>query len=272
MSHQGNGPVSVVVSLIPQKFFVEKIGGRHVTVTVLVDQGASEHAYEPKPVQMAALARADIYFSMGLEFEKVWIGRFIKKMPGLHIAACDSGIVKIAMQSSHHDHEGEQSRDDNGLDPHIWLSPGLVKTIAANITAHLCAVDTEHATEYRGNAERFIGEINALQDTIRAILGNAGVREIIVFHPSWGYFAREFGLIQIPIELEGKEPMAGELKEVIAHARERSITTIFVQPQFSRKTAGFVAAQIGGTVKVLDPLAAQWDVNLIHSARAMAQR
>lgn len=269
--HKAKTRIPVTVSIAPQKFFVEKIGGDNVTVSVMVQPGSSPHLYEPRPSQMAKLSEAALYFSVGVEFERVWLPRFIKSAHNLTVVSLDSGIEKIEMESSHRDHkEGEHLHA--GLDPHIWLSPELVKDIAKRIAAALCSVDPARCKEFTSNRDQFITEIETLQAEIREILKQGNVDKFMVFHPSWGYFAGEFDLKQIPIELEGREPLPKELAYLIDFSRREGINTIFIQPQFSEKAAETIASQINGKLVPIDPLAYQWDSNLLTVAKALAER
>lgn len=270
--------ISVAVSIIPQKFFVEKIGGKYVDVTVMVEPGSSPHFYEPKPAQIIKLSKARFYFSIGIEFEKAWLPRFIEAAENLTIVPCDSGIEKLPMISSHADHDTDENNEEvtddsrGNKDPHVWLSPELVKGMVNIITAKLCSIDSTHRIEYQKNSDYLLMEIQELQDSIRMNLQESNIKQFIVFHPAWGYFAHEFGLQQIPIEIEGKEPMPKELRHLLDIAGKNKITTIFVQPQFSQKTAGLIALQIGGTVIPIDPLAYNWRTNLSAVTHALVGR
>ncbi len=171
-----------------------------------------------------------------------------------------------------HDHEkgehhGEDAHDKDhhdhaGLDPHIWLSPPLVKIQARTILAALQNADPEHRGHYEANFKAFTAQIDQLDaDLKKTFTGKKGL-QFIVFHPAWGYFAHAYGLKQVPIEIEGKDPKPAQLKELIQHARENKIRVVFVQPQFSTKSAKLVAMEIGGQVAFADPLAEDWMSNL----------
>ncbi len=274
-----NDRIPVAVSIVPMKYIVEKIGGDHVDVMAMAEPGTSPHSYEPRPAQIARLSHTQLYFSIGVEFEKVWLPRFLETADSLRIVPCDSGITKLSMVSSHDDHNGncnepEGSVDENrdNFDPHVWLSPELVKGIVEIIAAQLCLHDSSHCKDYLKNRDYLLMAIKELQDTIRMNLEESNIEQFIVFHPSWGYFAHEFGLKQIPIEIEGKEPVAKELKHVLDIARKNKITTIFVQPQFSQKSAETIASEIEGVVVPIDPLAYKWDTNLLSVANALVGR
>jgi zinc transport system substrate-binding protein len=268
---QTSKPV-IVVSIPPQKFFVEKIAGNLFDILVMLPPGASPHTYEPKPSQMAALSKAKLYLSIGVEFEKAWLEKLVTSCPQLTVVGTDSGIHKIPLRDECDEpsHAGTTRHGEHtGLDPHIWLSPELVKQQAATITGALCAVDPAHVPLFAKNDSLFIRELSDLQDSLRRILAHGHDKPFLVFHPSWGYFASEFGLRQVSIEVQGKEPTPRELGNIIALARGSGIRTIYVQPQFSRHTAQVIAAQINATVLTADPLSEAWETNLVRCARAL---
>ena len=266
-------PVRAFVSILPQKYFVEQIGRKRVHVQVMVRPGASPATYEPRPGQMADLSKADLYFSIGVPFEKAWLGRIKAANPRMRVVATDQGIEKLAMASHHHrEEDGEPPAPGGGHhrghaphgipDPHIWLSPPLVKIQVRSILAALQQVDPAHGDLYEANAAKFVSEIDALDADLRRQFSPRQRMRFMVFHPSWGYFARAYGLDQIPIELEGKDPKPAQLQKLIAHAREDGIRVVFVQPQFSARSAALIAGEIGGRVAVADPLAENWAQNL----------
>lgn len=257
--------VSAFVSIIPQKFFVEKIGGDHVTVTAMVQPGANPATYEPRPSQMAALATARLFFAIGVPFENAWMQRIAAANPRMKIVLTQQGIEKMPMAAFHND----QRRHRGTLDPHIWLSPRLVKVQAGHIARALSEADPLHRAQYKENYHRFIRELDSLDADLRHIFAGRQGLEFMVFHPSWGYFAHDYGLRQVPVEIEGKTPKPTQLKQLIEHARKRSIRLIFVQPQFSRKSAELIARAIGARIVEVDPLAADWEQNLRRCAAAI---
>ncbi|THB75960.1 MAG: cation ABC transporter substrate-binding protein [Desulfobacteraceae bacterium] len=278
--------LSVFVSIVPQKYFVQQIGKDMVDVKIMVKPGASPATYEPKPRQMAELSKAKLYFSIGVPFENAWLKKISAANPDMQVIHTDHGIEKIAMAAHHHheeealhhdaheaehhegehhdadEHHGEEHHDHAGSDPHIWLSPKLVKVQAKTILKALQAADPSNKTAYEANFNSFAAKIDALdQDLKQVFTGKKGL-QFMVFHPSWGYIAHDYGLKQVPIEMEGKDPKPGQLKELIKHAKEDGIKVVFVQPQFSTKSAKTVAREIGGQVAFADPLAEDWMNNL----------
>jgi zinc transport system substrate-binding protein len=265
--------IKAFVSIAPQQYFAQKIGGDLVDVSVLVAPGADPHTYEPKPRQMAGLAKAGVYFAVGIDFEKAWMKKIAAANPQMRIVQTDEGIVKTAIAGYLHreyekGHNEAQDKEKQGHphegapDPHVWLSPPLVKVQAGHIRDALVAVDSANRKRYEENYTAFIGEIDALDAELKSLFAGSQETQFMVFHPSWGYFAQAYGLEQVPIEIEGKDPKPAQLKEITYHAKEHGIKVIFIQPQFSAKSAEMVAREIGGQVIYADPLAPNRAENL----------
>jgi zinc transport system substrate-binding protein len=257
---RSNDKLSVFVSIVPQRYFVRQIGKELVDVHALVPPGADPHTYEPKPRQMVSLATAKLYFAIGIEFETARLKKILSTNPQIKVVHTDKGIQKISMTEGTH-HSGDQ-HDRSGLDPHIWLSPPLVMMQARTILNALQEVDPVNRSQYEANYKAFMAELVDLDADLKKIFaGRQGLR-FMVFHPSWGYFARSYGLVQVPVEIEGKRPKPAQIMELIEHARENNIKIIFVQPQFSSKSAELIAREIRGEVAMVDPLAENWSENL----------
>ena len=273
-----NNKPKVFVSILPQKFFVDKIGGDCVDVSVMVMPGSSPHSYEPRPSQMKELSKAGAYFSIGVEFEKAWLPKFASIYKTMRIIHTDSSIEKLPADSAQAAEmlQAHSRGIDHGpgLDPHIWLAPQLVKVQVKHIYDALIKMDPVHEPIYTVNFKAVMGEISGVHDTICRLLmcDSPGKprKTFMVFHPSWAYFAREFGLRQLAIEIEGKEPGPRQLETVFNLARENDIRCIFVQPQFSRQSALAIARQLKARVLVADDLAYDWSGNIISVAKAIA--
>lgn len=291
--------LSTFVSIAPQRTFVQQIGKELVDIQVMVQPGSDPHMYEPKPKQIVAISKAKLYFAVGIGFEKAKLGNLTATNPSLKVIHTDQGIEKLSMAAHHHrkddhdddhpeehregghhesrhDHEkGEHRKDadhdedhheDAGLDPHIWLSPPLVKIQARTILDALQEADPVHRSVYEANFQEFAARIDQLDaDLKKTFEGKAG-SQFMVFHPSWGYFAHAYGLQQVPVEIEGKNPKPAQLKKLIEHARKNGIRVIFVQPQFATKSAELLAREIGGKVVFADPLAEDWFDNMRNVA------
>ena len=257
--------LQVAVSILPQKQLVERVGGEAVDVMVLVRPGQSPHSYEPTPQQMVSLARADVYFRIGVDFERAWLPKIQQMHPRLRAVDTREGIRMLAMVPSPHGHPLRASSAQP--DPHIWTSPPLVKRQAQTIRDALIALRPSERARFEDGYARYAAELDQVDAELhRAVAGKAR-RSFLVFHPAWGYLADSYGLEQIPIELRGKEPGPQALAAQIERARAEGIRVIFVQQQFSRAAAEAMARAIDGEVVELDPLAE----DLIANTRVVAQ-
>lgn len=279
--------ILVSVSILPQAYFVERIGGSRVDVQVLVGSGQSPHTYEPTPKQLARLAQSRLFFRIGLPFED----RLLKKMAGafktVEVVDTQRGIPLRTMEAeevcqdtpttdeAHGEHEphADHKVHEHGAgepDPHTWLDPALSKMQAARMCEALCRIDPTHADEYQTNLKRFNDDMDGLRARLAASLAPLNGREFFVFHPAFGYFGDAFGLKQTPVEVGGKEPGPRQLAELIERARAENVRLIFVQQQFPTSSAEAVAKAIGGVVVPLDPLAYDYVANLENMAAQVA--
>lgn len=263
----------VFVSILPQKFFVQQISGSLLKVEVMVQPGANPATYEPKPSQMRKLAESKAYFAIGVPFENGWLAKISAVNPAMQVIHTDTGISKLPMASHHHSHEDSESHDESreedhaetlhaGLDPHIWLSPVLAKIQVKTIFTTLINLFPQHAPAFETNYRTLLKNLDELHSELQLELDMLGGKRFMVFHPSWGYFAREYGLEQIPIEIEGKSPKPAQLQELIEYANSLGIRAIFAQSQFSTKSARIIAKELHGEVVVVDPLAEDYFSNL----------
>ncbi|MEA1916341.1 MAG: zinc ABC transporter substrate-binding protein [Campylobacterota bacterium] len=259
----------IVVSILPEKTFVQKIAKDMFEVEVMVTPGSSPHSYEPKASQMRAISKAALYFSIGVEFEKAWIKRFQSQNSTLKFIDLSANIKKIEMVKHHH---GDDHHDGNKLDPHTWTSPKNVLLMAETIYASLVKLDPKNKDYYNSNFTEFVKEIKETDAKIRSSLKNVLPKsKFMVFHPSWGYFANEYNLIQIAVEVEGKKPKPKELIEIINEAKEEKVRVIFTQPEFSDKSAKIIAKELDIGVVKISPLNPNWSANLINMAKNIAK-
>jgi zinc transport system substrate-binding protein len=266
--------VNTVVSIVPQKMFVEAIGGEFVNVEMMVLAGASPHSYEPKPSQMKAIDAAHFYFTIGVEFEGAWMKKFSNQNKTMNIVDSTQGITKLEIKA--HEHEGKKAHaghEHAGLDPHVWTSPENIKVIAKNIFDTLVAHDASHKAEYTTNYTAFLAKVDATDATIKETLKDVKKgSKFMVFHPSWGYFAHQYGLEQVAIEVEGKEPKPKVLAQIMEEAKEEGVKAIFTQPEFSDKSAKQIADALKIKVIKASPLNPKWDESFIALATAIANK
>jgi zinc transport system substrate-binding protein len=260
--------LNITVTILPQKYFVEKIGGSFVRVNVMVDKGHDPHTYEPKHSKMVALANSDIYFTIRLPLERTWIEKIKANNKKLEVVSMDEGIEKFTSG----DHLKNKEKNKLQEDPHTWLSPDRVRIMAENIREVLIRRDLEHRKIYQTNFLSFIKEIDSIDSTIANIFLKCKAEKhvFMVYHPSFQYFAKSFGLIQLSIESEGKEPSPRELQLLINNAKKEKIKTIFMEPQLSKKSAQFITKAIGARLIEIDPLNYTWGDNLIKFAELIA--
>ncbi|MBU4487354.1 MAG: zinc ABC transporter substrate-binding protein [Candidatus Delongbacteria bacterium] len=271
----------LTVSILPQKFFVEKIVGDKFNVNVLLPPGVSPHTFEPSPSSLIELSKSDIYFIIGdLDFEKTWLEKFQSVNPKLIIKNTSEGVDFITHEEHEdedeenggHEESGHSENDSekhhhSGIDPHIWMSPKEVKVLCKNILNGMIEIDNENKEFYQKNFESFENDLEKLDMQIRTILDKLENREFIIYHPALGYFARDYDLEEISIEIDGKEPSPEALKNIIDTAKENEIRTIFIQKQFDIRLAESIAGEINGKVMQLDPLSGDWINNMILIAR-----
>lgn len=281
--------INAVVSILPEQTFVKAIGGDKVNISLMVEPGNSPHTYEPKPSQMVEITKADLYFAIDVEFEGVWLPKFQNLNPNMQVIDLADNIKKMQMPKheceeeakeedhSGHNHEHENEHEDEhvhkheGEDPHIWTAPANVKIIAQNIYNALIQKDPAHTAYYKRNLEAFISSIDETDKKIAAILSSvADGEKFMVFHPSWGYFAKAYHLTQVAVEVEGKEPKPKELIHLLQEAKEEKVKAIFTQPEFSDTTAKIIAKELQIPVVKVSPLAPNWSENLINIANAIA--
>jgi len=266
-------PVQVMVSILPQSYFVERIGGRRVRVNVLVLPGKSPATYAPSPVQIARFSKSKLYFRIGVPFENALLNKISTMNEQMRIVDTRKGIQLRKMESGVHGSDVEESgpgHHPEGLDPHIWLDPKLVRQQAKTICEALTDIDPFGRSLYAANLQAFAEDLEALDQKLRRILSPFKGRNLYVFHPSFGYLADAYGLHQVPIEIEGKTPKGRDLYKFIQSARSSQARVIFVQPQFDRQAARKIAAAIKGDVVVLDPLAEDYLQNMESMAAAIA--
>jgi len=273
-------PLKTFVTILPQAYFVERIGGPHVEVHVLVGPGQSPHTFDPTPQQMARLSDARLFFAAGWPFETRLLEKAKAVNPNLQVIDTREGIPPRYMTpaEAEADERAEQAEgapaghaDAGEPDPHFWLNPRYARTQAATIEKALAAADPAHAEAFRKNLAALQEDLGKLDARLREALAPLAGRDFFVYHPAFGYFADAYGLRQIPVEIEGKEPTARQLARLIGRARAEGVRVIFVQPQFSAKSAEAVAAAIGGTVIPLDDLAKDYTANLANMAEKVSR-
>lgn len=245
----------VAVSVAPQAWFVKRIAGERVRVLVMVPPGASPVTHAPTLAQMRALSEAVLYVRVGhpaFPFEAAWLERVLSEMDGLRILDTVS-----------------QTRA--GTDPHVWLDPERARELARNVADALVELLPADREALLAALDPLLAEIDAVEAELRARLEPLRGGAFMVFHPAWNPLTARYGLEQIAIEADGKEPSAPELARLIEMGRRRGVRVIFAQPHFDPASAAAVAREIGARVELIDPLAYEWADNLREVARSLSE-
>ncbi|PID76901.1 MAG: ABC transporter substrate-binding protein [Deltaproteobacteria bacterium] len=256
-------PLEVFVSIKPQKWLVEQIAGELVNTRVMVDKGQEPHGFEPTPGQLAALAKSSIYFTMNLPFEKM----LLAKLNGRITTADTTEHIEFISFASHHD---KLHNHTENYDPHVWLSPVNLIIMAENMAKTLSRMDGENSQVYKQNLARLTEKLELLDTEIKKLLAPFVGRSFYTFHPSFGYFASRYHLVQKTVETEGKSPGPKDLASLIKEARKDQVQVIFTQPQFDQKSSQVLARAINGRVIPLDTLAENVPGNLRFIAKNIA--
>ncbi|MFA5055671.1 MAG: zinc ABC transporter substrate-binding protein [Dehalococcoidia bacterium] len=256
--NSGSDKLGVAVTLVPYANFVQQVGGDRVDVTVMVPVGASPHIYQPLNSQMVALSEAELYVQVGsgVEFELTWMDNIIAQNEEMLVVNASDGIELIDSTDA----------DEPGMDPHVWTSPTNVKIILENICDGLIEVDPDNAAYYQGNRDSYLDELDALDEYINGVFEGYTVRHFLIYHPSFGYFAAEYNLTQLSIELEGKEPTPQVIQRCIDLAQQYNLNYVYMDPASVTQYAETIAGNIGGTTAMLNPLPEDY----IESMRAVA--
>jgi zinc transport system substrate-binding protein len=257
-NRDGEKPV-VIVSILPIKTFVEEIAGNDFEINVLLAPGASPADFTLIPSQLKDIARSEVWFRIGyIGFEFSWKEKIEQANRNMKVVNLSEGLDLI---TDEYLPSGKKS-STGGINPHTWLSPTLVKQMAANITEKLVLLNPEKEEEYRENLSRFVQKVEALDAEIRAALKPYESRQIILFHPSLSYFAREYGLVQYSLEPGGKEPTPQRIAALVDFAQKEDIGVIYIQSDFDRNQARVFAEEIDGEVVEMWPLNPKWFENL----------
>ena len=291
----------VSVSIPPQKYFVEKIAASTLDINVIIPASTDEHNFDFKPATMKKLEKSDIYFTIGLEFERVFADKFQSNFANLQVIDTGKDLRNLATSHTHskddhdehrnhaghddHDHdEHAQGKDEHHAhkhsnshethgenDPHIWLDPILVKIQASTIAKALIAKYPQNKALYEANLIKFQAELDALNAEISALFEKSKNKKFIIYHPSLAYFAARYHLVQIPVEIEGKEPKTKDLQRLMSVAKKENIKTIFVQKGFSQNAAKSLAKELKASVVELNHLSDDYSKNLLEIAKKIAQ-
>lgn len=261
--------LQVTVSVAPQAWLVERIAGDLVTVQTMVGSGDDPHTYEPTPAQMVALSDTDIYFTIGIEFEAAWMPKLTNSNRAMRVVASDWGVEKISAGIN----DGGLTNDDpEEMDPHIWYSPKRMRVVAQTIAKELVHFNVQNKDTYLKNLETVLSEIEAIEGEVSTTLSGMPHRHFLIIHPTLGYLAADFGLVQMAVESEGQEPGPEDLANLITQALAYEVTAVFYQKGDNVNSAQAIARQLGSErVFEIESMPADWPAGMLHAANQLKE-
>ena len=252
-----SGKIRVAATIAPLGEFVEIVGGDKVVITVIVPPGAEPHTFEPTPSQMREVAKADLYVmnGAGLEF---WMNKVLEVNKKMAIVDSSKGVALLQESG------GE-------MDPHIWISLRNAGLQVNNICSGLVQVDPTNKDYYTKNRDNYLQKLQSLDEELSRSFISTKSKIFIVHHPAWAYFARDYGLEEVPLMENEKEPGPKYLGEVVDLAKKNNIITIFVEPEYNPKAAEVIAREMNASIISLDPLAKNYLENMARAGREIAK-
>lgn len=276
--NKGNdGKPVITVTIEPLRYFTEAIAGDRFTVVSMVPKGTSPETYDPTPQQLMDLAESKAYFRIGyIGFEQTWTDKLTDNVPHLQFFDMSQGVNLIYDDGHTHHHEEQAANEGHqhsgGVEPHIWNSTVNAQIIAGNILKALCSIDKANEAIYLERYNQLCRQIEHTDSLISQTLSTPGADgAFMIYHPALSYFARDYGLHQIPIEAGGKEPSPAHLKELINTCRKEKVRIIFVQPEFDRRNAELIAKQTGTKIVGINPLSYDWETEMLNTAKALTE-
>lgn len=275
--------LTVAVSLQPYANVVHEIGGGEVQVVTMLPPGADPHTFEPKPASLKEFSRATVYFSDGSGMDAAWLPRFKGVNKNVNVVSISKGITWMEADEHHHyegeercdkHHHDEHDGDDHEeMDPHLWTSPLQMMQVAENVCEALMSLDAANKDLYRKRANDLIFRLKKLDVELRQTINMLpeGGRTFIVFHPAYGYFARDYGMKQLTVEVAGKEPKPRDLANLVKTGKANNVHIVFVQPQFSKRAAATIAKELDAKILDTDPLSYDYEGNIRALIKSIGQ-
>lgn len=247
----------ITVTIEPLRYFTEQIAGDKFAVSTMVPQGGNPETYEPTTRQMMKLAESDLYIKVGnIGFERAWMKKLIQNAPHTIIIDSSEGI--------------EPAHSSRGVtDPHTWMSASNAKLIARNIYHALVSIDERDSAAYRKKYEALTDSIKATDMRLREQLTRDKSQAFLIDHPALTYFARDYGLLQIPVEEEGREPSAAQMRKTIQLARNKKVRVMFVQKMFENGSTKIVSQEVGAETETINPLSRDWSEEMVNIAKKL---
>lgn len=262
-SARNDKPV-VNVSILPLKHFTEELAGDFVRINVMVPQGANPATYEPTPEHMSLLSRSDAYLGIKpLIFEKTWMPKFTSVNENMKRYNLAKGVELI--------HRESKSKGVEAADPHVWISPQTVEILVKNLRDALIELYPKHKEAIEANHKTLLKEIKQKDQFLKEVFHKKQEISFLIFHPALGYLARDYGLNQLIIQHQGKEPSPRELRRITEKAKTNEVSQVFIQKQFDTRNARTIADELGVGVTVINPLAENWSHEIEKIGRALAE-
>ena len=266
---------TITVSILPQKYFADRIVGNRMEVMCMVPAGSNPEAYDPSPNQLVQLNKSKSYLAVGnLGFEMAWLDKLKQNHPELELINTSGGIQLIQeneKEEGEHNESAEELHEHVGPDPHIWSSPKSTRIMVQNIYNAIVAIDSTHKKQYSKNLSTLLIEIDSIDRQIAQKLATVKNRSFLIYHPALTYLARDYRLNQFSVEYNGKEPTPQHIKTLINVARKENIKVIFIQKEFDAKNATILAKETGCRVVQINPLNYEWGKELLTIVDALAK-
>ncbi len=262
----------VIVSVAPYLYIVEKIAGETVIAQAIVPPGANPHIYEPTPKEVGEIRGAVLWVYLGESFDKKIYNALLESNPALKVVNVVEHVHLLdfceenGVESEHHHCHGHEE----GKDLHVWTSPKLFAEQAQRIAAMLIQLFPEHQATYSAHLQQLLSELQTLDDEIAKLLAAKRGTAILVSHPAFGYFCQEYGLTQISVEIEGKDPLPRDVSDILEQVKTHGIQTVIIEPQYSNKGALLIAERLGLKTHTIDPYAENYPDNLRSLAKVIA--
>lgn len=266
------GTRTISVTIEPQRYFAEKIAGDLFQINCVTPAGQSPETYDPTPQQMVQISQSQAYFRIGeIGFEQAWMKNLQSQNPDMAVFDLSEGMELIKNEEeAHEEGEAHPHHHHGSVDPHIWTSISGARVIAQNTYQAFIKLDPENQEIYRAGYQRMIEEIDSTEAEMKQLLQPLAGTAFIIYHPALTYFAREFGLKQLCIELDGKEPSPAQLKQLLETATQSGAKVVFVQQEFDQKNAELIAKETGCRLVTINPLSYNWHDEMIRLATILA--
>ena len=266
------GTRTISVTIEPQRYFAEKIAGDLFQINCVTPAGQSPETYDPTPQQMVQISQSQAYFRIGeIGFEQAWMKNLQSQNPDMVVFDLSEGMELIKNEEEvHEEGEAHHHHHHGSAGPHIWTSLPRGRVIAQHTCQAFIRLGPENQEAYQAGYQRLIEEIDSTEAEMKQLLQPLAGAAFIIYHPALTYFAREFGLKQLCIELDGKEPSPAQLKQLLETATQSGAKVVFVQQEFDQKNAELIAKETGCRLVTINPLSYNWHDEMIRLATILA--